>query len=247
MPKGGQKQWDKELAGAVRFFWRSRAAAALKQAASGKQDQGARAAVTGGKNMDGFVKLISGIVRKNGPKGVEIHTKRTVLTLPGYFRATKIWDVIVMHEGELVAAIELKSHVGSFGNNFNNRMEEAVGTAKDVWTAYREKAFGTQPQPFVGWVILVEDDPKSRRPVKVEEPHFDVFPEFKGKSYLQRYDLLCQRLVSEQLYTATALMASKASAKRTGSFESISWASEMDRFLASLSGHLTGLKLRSAL
>ena len=124
-------------------------------------------------------------------------------------------------------------------------MEEAVGTAKDIWTAYREGAFGTQPQPFIGWLILVEDAPKSRRPVKVEEPHFKAFPEFTGKSYLGRYDLLCQRLVSEQLYTSAALLTSKATAGRSGRFGSVSSASDVSTFLANLTGHLVAAKLRA--
>lgn len=42
----------------------------------------------------------------------------------------------------MIAAVELKSQVGpSFGNNCNNRTEEAIGTAHDFWTAYREGAF----------------------------------------------------------------------------------------------------------
>ena len=41
--------------------------------------------------------------------------------------------------------------------NFNNRAEEAIGTGHELWTAYREDAFGKQPQPFVGWLMLVED------------------------------------------------------------------------------------------
>jgi hypothetical protein len=49
------------------------------------------------------------------------------VTLPGYFRPTKLWDVLVIHDKRLLAAIELKSQVGpSFGNNFNNRTEEAT-------------------------------------------------------------------------------------------------------------------------
>jgi hypothetical protein len=65
--------------------------------------------------------------------------QRAVLTLPGFFRPTKLWDMLVIHEGKLIAAIELKSQVGpSFGNNFNNRTEEAIGNAHDLWTAYRE-------------------------------------------------------------------------------------------------------------
>ncbi len=133
-----------------------------------------------------------------------------MLTLPGYFRPTKLWDLLVIYKGELIAAIELKSQVGpSFGNNFNNRTEESIGTAHDLWTAFREEAFGKQPRPFVGWLMMVEDAPESRRPVRDSSPHFPVFEEFKGASYLTRYDLLCQRLVQEQLYTTAAVIAAE--------------------------------------
>ena len=52
----------------------------------------------------------------------------------------------------------------SFGNNFNNRTEEAIGTAHDFWTAYREKAFGDQTRPFVDWLMMVEGADKFRLP-----------------------------------------------------------------------------------
>ncbi len=80
-------------------------------------------------------------------------------------------------DGALVAAIELKSQVGpSFGNNFNNRTDEALGTALDIWTAYREEAFRSSPAPWLGYLLLLEDCPESRRPVGAGEPHFPVFP-----------------------------------------------------------------------
>ena len=47
-------------------------------------------------------------------------------------------------------------------------------------------------------------------------PHFPVFPEFQGASYIQRYNLLCQRLVREQLYTTASVIASPRSAARDG-------------------------------
>ena len=181
----------------MRGFWGNRDAARRKRAEAGKSDQGERAGVTTGKNMNDFTDLVIDLVRANGLTHAEIHQQRTVLTLPGYFRPTKLWDLLVIHKGQLIAAIELKSHVGpSFGNNFNNRTEEAIGTAHDLWTAYREGAFGKQPRPFVGWLMLVEDAPKSHLPIKDKSPHFPVFPEFEGTSYLRRYDLLCERLVN---------------------------------------------------
>lgn len=224
---------------AVKAFWRKRKAATQKQIESGKADQGERAGVTSGKNMDGFVALVLAIVRANGLAHAEIHLKRAVLTLPGYFRPTKLWDLLVIHKGELIAAIELKSQVGpSFGNNFNNRTEEAIGTAHDLWTAYREEAFGKQPRPFVGWLMMVEDAPKSRSPVRDSSPHFPVFAEFKNASYLERYDLLCQKLVQEQLYTTACLITSKRTAAASGEFSEMSAMTGLKAFVTALAGHV---------
>ena len=101
---------------AIKAFWGSRERAKQKQIASGNIDQGERSSVTAGKNMDGFIDLIIDLVKKNGLAHANIHRKRALLTLPGFFRPTKLWDLLVLNEGKLVAAIELKSQVGpSFG------------------------------------------------------------------------------------------------------------------------------------
>ncbi len=224
---------------AVKAFWGNREAAKQKQIESGKADQGERAGVTAGKNMDGFLALVLDIIKANGLARAEIHQNRAMLTLPGYFRPTKLWDLLVMYKGELIAAIELKSQVGpSFGNNFNNRTEEAIGTAHDLWTAYREGAFGKQPRPFVGWLIMVEDTAKSRSPVRDSSPHFPVFEEFKGASYLKRYDLLCQRLVQEQLYTTATVIAAERSAVDSGDFSQLSSMTGLKAFVTALAGHI---------
>src|SRR5690606_35229558 len=126
----------------------------------------------------------------------------------------------------------------SFGNNFNNRAEEAIGTAHDLATAYREGAFGKQPRPFVGWAMLVEDAPESRCPIRDTSQHFPVFPEFQGASYVARYDILCQRLMQEQLNTAAALMASPRSTVGTGDYSSLSDMTSFKTFVTSLAGHV---------
>ncbi len=230
--------YERKTREAVMAFWGNREKAKQKQIESGKSDQGERAGVTGGKNMDGFVSLVIDIVKANGLAHAKIHQERAVLTLPGYFRPTKLWDLLIMDKGELIAAIELKSQVGpSFGNNFNNRTEEAIGTAHDLWTAYREDAFGKQPKPFVGWMMLVEDAPGSRSPVRDSSPHFKVFKEFQGVSYQQRYDILCQRLAKEQLYTTAALMTSPRTAASTGEYASLSDMTSFKTFITTLAGH----------
>lgn len=232
-------QYESKARKAVREFWKNRGDAGIKQAGSGKSDRGERASVTSGKNMDGFVALVTEIVRANGLAHAEIHLERAVLTLPGYFRPTKLWDLLVIHQRELIAAIELKSHVGpSFGNNFNNRAEESIGTAHDFWTAYREGAFRKQPRPFAGWLMLVEDAPKSRSPVKDKSPHFPVSAEFQNASYLKRYDVLCQRLMQEQLYSSAAVIASPRGAMTTGQYSDLSDMTSLKTFVSSLAGHV---------
>ncbi len=230
---------------AIKAFWKTRDAAKQKQKESGKTDQGERAGVTGGKNMDGFSRLVVDLVKANGLPRAEIHQRRAVLTLPGYFRPTKLWDLLVIDKGRLIAAVEFKSHVGpSFGNNFNNRTEEAIGTSHDLWTAYREGAFGEQERPFVGWLMVVEDAQGSRDPVKDKSPHFPVFPDFVGASYLKRYDILCQKLAMEQLYTSASVIATPRSAVADGAYSELSSMTGLRSFVASLAGHIAAEAVR---
>lgn len=232
---------------AVMAFWGNREKARQKQIEAGTVDQGERAGVTGGKNMDGFTALVIDLVRRNGLGHAKICQKRAVLTLPGYFRPTKLWDLLVINDGRLVAAIELKSQVGpSFGNNFNNRTEEAIGTAHDFWTAYREEAFGKTPRPFVGWLMLVEDAPGSRSIVRDSSPNFPVFPEFQGASYLKRYDVLCQRLVQEQLYSTASVMASPRTAAESGIYCDLSEMTSFKTFVTSFAAHIAGEAARTS-
>ena len=238
--------YERKVREAVRSFWGNREQARQKQIASGNVDQGERAGVTAGKNMDGFIELVTDIVRANGLDHADIHRTRRVVTLPGYFRPTKLWDLLVINEGRLIAAIEFKSQVGpSFGNNFNNRVEEAIGTAHDLWTAYREGAFGEQARPFVGWMMLLEDAAKSRSSVRDVSPHFPVFSEFKGASYAERYNILCRKLVQEQLYTAASVITSPREAVTSGDYSELSDMTGLRTFVTELAGHVAAEAARS--
>jgi hypothetical protein len=237
--------YEQKAHDAVKEFWNARDDAKKKQKEAGKSDQGERAGVTGGKNMNGFSNLMIDLVRANGLPNAQIHQRRAVLTLPGYFRPTKLWDMLVIDKGRLVAAVEFKSHVGpSFGNNFNNRTEEAIGTSHDLWTAYREGAFGAQEKPFVGWLMVVEDAPESRAAVRESSPHFRVFPEFASASYLQRYNILCQKLVKEQLYSSASVIATPRSASADGGYSELSPMTGLRSFVASLAGHIAAEAVR---
>ena len=193
---------------AVRFYWQMRTQQLEKQRKAGGSDQGLRSAVTGGAQMDGFIELLTKLVIEAGIDRSNIFYKDS-LEPPGYFRPSKRWDFLVVVENQLVAALESKSQVGpSFGNNFNNRTEEAMGSALDLWTAFREQAFGSAVRPWIGYMFLLEDCPRSTAPVSVKEPHFKVFPEFRNSSYAQRYELFCRRLVLEKHYDCSALLMS---------------------------------------
>ena len=232
-------EYEEQARNAIRTFWTNRRRAEEKQRQVGRTDQGGRSSVTGGKNMNGFISLLAQVVRANGLADADIHLKRSVVTLPGYFRPTKLWDVVVTHRGRLIAALECKSHVGSFGNNFNNRAEEAIGTAHDFWTAFREGAFGERTRPFLGWLVVVEDAPDSRKPLHPRSPHCPLFPEFADASYADRYNILCRKLVQESLYAVASVLLSPRSAIESSEYSELSKLTGLRTFVTELAGHIT--------
>jgi hypothetical protein len=208
---------NSRLQEAVAFYWQTRNAQSRSQQARGATDQGSRSAVTGGAQMDRFLEIIADCLQQAGVPASCIHFHRN-LELPGYFRATKEWDLVVVRNSHFIAGLETKSQVGSFGNNFNNRTEETMGSALDLWTAYREGAFLTSPTPWLGYLFLLQDCEASRRAVRTKEPHFPVFAEFKDASYAKRYELFCRKLVRERHYIAAAFMLSTAESGLQGHF-----------------------------
>jgi len=196
---------------AVRSYWKVRRFQAAKQVATGRIDAGLRGATTGGAQLDALAQLVEDVFVREGLPPSAIRRKSGV-ELPGYYRPTKKWDLLVLDQGRLVAAIEFKSQVGpSFGNNFNNRVEEALGSATDVWRAYEAGVFGSV-RPWLGYVFLLEESTGSTRAVGLGNPAFPVDPIFHGTSYKDRYRLLCQRLVRERLYDAAAFVTSSEDA-----------------------------------
>ncbi len=233
-------RFEDGLCEAVKLFWASRTSATLTQTATGRHDQGNRSAVTSGKNMDGFARIVAELVEQNGLPRSTIHTKRRDVTLPGFFRPTKMWDLVVVHDRRLVAALEFKSQVGpSFGNNVNNRSEEALGNAVDLWTAFRERSFGESRRPFVGYVFLLEESAGSMNPVGADSGKFLVREEFQGSSYAERYRLLCEKLVLEKHYSAAALVLSdQQEGAQTGRWRELSESTSIKRLGADLAGHV---------
>jgi len=236
---GTMNELDRRVTEAVAHFWKTRTAQARKQEKSGKSDQGARAAVTGGAQMDGFIGLVTNLIVDAGmPKAAIFYNQH--LELPGFFRPTKEWDLLVVREGQLVVALEVKSQVGpSFGNNFNNRTEEAMGTALDLWTAYEEGAFNKSIRPWLGYLFLLEDCKASRTSVKVSEPHFKVFPEFKTASYATRYEFFCRKLMRKRHYDGTAFLMADSATGIKGKYSEPAEDLTFQSFARSLTGHIS--------
>ena len=135
---------------AVQHFWETRRAATERQRRSAAADKGGRQAVTSGGHLDGFLDVIESVITGAGlANAAEVKRGRRVPVLPGYFRPENEWDLVVLRGGRLGAAIELKAQVGpSFGNNFNNRAEEALGSADDFWTAYPADRWSNPTEPL---------------------------------------------------------------------------------------------------
>lgn len=195
---------------AVLGYWEGLDLQAAKQGeASGVKDTGNRAAVTGGKQMDAMQEVFAGLWRSDPELSLEVRTTGHN-NLPAYFRPAKNWDLLVMYRGSLVAAMEFKSQRGpSFGNNFNNRTEEALGLAADSQMAVERGLFG-HLKPWFGFLMLVERAPKSLSPVAVPKGMpFPADPVFEGASYIERYRIFFERMVTEGNYDAVGLLTAE--------------------------------------
>lgn len=225
-----QDKYQEEVAKAVKSFWQIK----KKQ----KQDSGDatnRGAVAGGKQMDAFADLFRRIAMECGVPATCIYTKNNFI--PGYFRSSKDWDfLIVSPKRKLIAVMEFKSQIGSYGNNFNNRTEEALGSAVDLWTAFRENLFPNQQAPWVGYIMLVGKDGKSTAPVKNYESHFRVLPEFRAASYLDRYTILSRKLITERHYTSVSLLWTVDAANYGDAANDLSMGRYINSFVAYLNG-----------
>lgn len=245
--------FDRLTQQAVHQFWHSRDSGTVNASSNN-----GRNAVVGGKNMDGFVELVRAVVKHCGLHEDTVHTRKSKVVLPGFFRATKNWDVLVVHDDRLLGVFEFKSQVGSFGNNFNNRSEEVIGSAADLWVAHHHGAYGGVPRsrrgvqetspallnpaiqsdprpPFLAWLMLLEECDASMRTVRCEEPHFPVFKEFLGASYARRYQILWERLVERQLYSAAALELTPTG---DGSHRALSPATSIRNMFSEFSGRI---------
>jgi hypothetical protein len=147
----------------------------------------------------GYTQPVRSFVSTSSPHGLpgHIHTAvRKHRTLPGYFRPCKEWDVVVICGPDLLAVVEIKSQVRSFGNNFNNRVEEALGSATDFWMSYKNGNLKPSAKPWLGYMFMLGERTSSLRPTKrIELSPFSVDERFQNLSYAQRYEIVSEWFV----------------------------------------------------
>lgn len=174
-----------------------------------KVGAGTAGGVRAGKHFDSVAALLARFFLDAGYPAESIRiSKKEKLELPGYYRPQKQWDVVVVYRDTLVAAFELKALGGpSFGNNYNNRVEEALGSAVDLRRAALAGLYSGE-KPWLGYFFIMQDEKGSRRPVKPAQGALPVEAPWQGKSYQGRFGIFCQRLVDEQLYDAVCYVTS---------------------------------------
>jgi len=217
--------YETKARSAVKLFWSSR-----KKAGTGKRIGG---------SMTGFIDLISEVVRANGLNNADIIRKSNLAVLPGHFCPTQSWDLLVMNKGKLIAAIKFDAQVGtSIGKNVKSCCDQAISLAIDFRGVYRRWTFGQGTKPFVGYLVLLEDNPASRAPIKAISPHFPLVPEYRKTSYAELYDNQCKKLIMDGLYTAATVIVSPRTASKSGAYSEMSDMTGLKSFVSTLAGHV---------
>ena len=228
---------DAEVSDAVQWYWETLSGQAESQRDSEDSTRGRRAEVLGGKQMDSFAGLVEDILVNAGVPRESVHHDYYA-TLPGYYRHEKEWDTAVVHDAELLAVIEYKSQASSFGNNLNNRAEEAIGSFTDLLEAYEDGVFKPSPQPFIGYLMLMADNEESRNVPSVREVNFPVDDEFQDATYKDRMELLCLRMVRQRLVNEAVFLLSDEERGLDGEYWEPNEELRFKRFASALASHV---------
>ncbi|MCI6231843.1 MAG: PaeR7I family type II restriction endonuclease [Selenomonas sp.] len=199
---------NKELKEILLDIFRREEKAAQVQESRGGYDIGRRSAVTAGKHFDPLSEYISKELQTYGVASESIFWNEK-LNIPGWFRASKQWDMLAFHQEDMIAAIEFKSIGSSYGNNINNRVEEALGSAYDTHHAVKYNLYRSEGKipPMFAYLLVARKESASTRIVRPREMvHFPADKEFMDTSYLDRCRIFCDRLLQERVYDAVWLV-----------------------------------------
>ena len=169
---------------AIATYWRVKQQQNEQFALNNATQAGTAGSVRGGKHFDVIATLLTKFFLEAGYPPASIRVSQAQgLALPGYYRPQKQWDLVVAHEDVLVAAFELKALGGpSYGNNYNNRVEEALGSAVDQRRAALAELF-PRDKPWLGYFFIMQVDEKSRTPVRPAKSALPVEKVWRGTSY----------------------------------------------------------------
>lgn len=198
-----------DLKEAVAAYWAAKDSQRRAAEAAQSTAEGTAKAVRGAGHFNPVANLIARFFTEAGYPPDSVSAKGSATVLPGHFRPNKAWDLVVIHKGVLVAAIELKA-LGSpsHGKNFNNRIEEALGNAIDLSQAGLNRLVGNE-KPWLGYFFLIEDTPESRATrMSRANPTFANADEWSGMSQQERFALAGLRLVQEGIYDSVCYIAS---------------------------------------
>ncbi|MEU4573606.1 PaeR7I family type II restriction endonuclease [Nonomuraea sp. NPDC023979] len=224
---------------AIAAYWGAKHTQREMSAIKDAVGAGTAGSVRGGKHFDDIAALLAKFFLEAGYAPRDIRISKG-LELPGYYRPQKKWDVVVAHRNTLVAAFELKALGGpSFGNNYNNRVEEALGSAVDLRRAALADLFPGE-KPWLGYFFIMEDAKGSRSPVKPSNgAAFPIEDIWHGASYQDRFSIFCQRLLAEGLYDAVCYIASsQVNPEPSEPTKSLDW----QHFSAAITARITYLK-----
>lgn len=200
--------YEQDFAAAIRSFWTVKRLQQSRSDAAGRLLGGTSGAVRAGKHMLPFERLIRKVVLD---AGVEPDPSLTdTMFLPGFYRESKSWDVVLQYKGHVLAIVEAKSQGSSLANNFNNRVEEAIGQAADVWKSHERGLLVSGIRPWIGYLMIVEETPATLAPKtlmtnKAIPAGMAVDPVFDGMSYAERYATAFKRLDQERMLDATCV------------------------------------------
>lgn len=179
-------------------FWREKGAAVQRYRDAGQEGYGAQA--RDARHMQSLATFVRQMFVDAGLDESEVFVDRAI---PGYYRRSKNWDVVATHKGHLVGVVELKSQVGSEGNNGNNRIEEALGNSFDARVAQEENgAFGALSVWKAFCVVFGSDPSLARRIGMRGAPLFPIDPAFGDMTYGSQWAIAVERFVQTGAYDA---------------------------------------------
>lgn len=184
-------------------WWSAKNEAIARLAADGKSDTGAQA--RNAKHMQSIAMFVRQMFVDAGLPEADVTVDSII---PGYYRRSKNWDVVAMHKGHLVGVVELKSQASSPGNNANNRIEEAIGSAVDA-KAVQELtgAFGNLGV-WAAWCMTFNRDAESGNPIQLTSIQKNRLrlplndPAFDNMTYAKQYATAVERLIAQKVYDA---------------------------------------------